>query len=196
MIYQFKITVRDIQPSIWRELQVSSDMAMDELHYIIQTAMLWFAELNYEFRVGEKTIGEPQEGDTQTLDAMEVTIGEVFEKVGDAALYAYGDDQWQLDLTLVKTLEEDPKVEYPHCVGGQRNSPPEGVDGPEGYATFLLAIADEENPDRDQLLEEFNFGDDFEPEHFDAEEINAEFSDPDNWEDEGDDDFEDDGDDE
>lgn len=191
MIYQFKISIRDVQPSIWRELQIDPEMKMDELHYIIQTAMLWFAELNYEFRFGDKTYGEPSEGDTTTLDAMEVAIEDVFHKVGDSGLYLYADGKWTLEVTLVKTLEPDPKVEYPHCVGGQRNSPPEGLDGPEGYATFLTAISDESNPDHDDLLEQFNFGEEFEPEHFDAEEINAEFTDPDNWEDE-DDDFDDD----
>jgi hypothetical protein len=185
MIYQFKITVRNVQPAIWRELQIDPEMMMDELHYILQTTMLWNAEQMYEFQVKDKTIGEPEEGDDTMLDAIEVAIEEVFTKVGDTALYLYDDGNWQMDIELVKTLEKDPKAEYPLCIGGRRNSPPEIAEDPEGYATLLLAIADEANPDRAELFE--IIGKDFDPEHFDAAEINAEFSDPDNWEEEGED---------
>jgi Plasmid pRiA4b ORF-3-like protein len=188
MIYQFKITVRDIQPTIWRELLIEPEMKMDELHYIIQTTMLWTAQQTYEFQVGDKTYGEPEDEGSTVLDAMETAIEDVFNKAGDSALYLYDDGAWQMDLELVKKAEKDPKAEYPQCVGGKRNGPPEEAGGPEGYATLLLAIADTENPDRAELLE--IIGEDFDPEHFDVAEINAEFSDPDNWEEEGED-FED-----
>ena len=40
-IYQIKIDLRDINPSVWRRLLVPDDLFLHDLHKVIQTAMGW-----------------------------------------------------------------------------------------------------------------------------------------------------------
>lgn len=198
MIYRFKITLREVQPTIWRELLVEPEMSLDELHYIIQTTMLWTAQHTFLFKANGTSYGEPEEDSTDIEEAAVVAIEDVFTKKGDKAEYIYDfnndDDNWVMDIELMGTEDEDAKLTYPHCTNGARNAPPEDAGGATGYETLLTALADPQNPDRADLLEWL--GEDFDPEFFDKEEINAEFNDPDNWEeDDLDDDFEDEDDD-
>jgi hypothetical protein len=55
-VYHLKITLRDVQPPVWRRVQVQ-DCTLSELHKVIQVAMGWeFSHLysfgcNYELRL-------------------------------------------------------------------------------------------------------------------------------------------------
>jgi hypothetical protein len=40
-IYQLKITLNGIRPQIWRQVQVSSDYTLADLHWVIQIIMGW-----------------------------------------------------------------------------------------------------------------------------------------------------------
>jgi|GEM_PF-4055761 hypothetical protein len=186
MIYQFKITLKGVSPAIWREIQVDSTMFLDELHFIFQTAMLWSAEFGYAFDIDGKSYGESDEDEPteDLLDAPEFQIEEVFKKAGQTAAYRY--DEWEFEVALTKTMEPAEGVEYPVCTDGARNSPFEECGNPDGYAAFLELLQDTGNPERAQLIEDI--GGEFDPDAFDAEDINEEFSDPDNWEGEEEDD--------
>lgn len=41
-IYQFKITLQDIEPPIWRRIQVPISYTFWDLHVVIQNSMKWF----------------------------------------------------------------------------------------------------------------------------------------------------------
>jgi hypothetical protein len=181
MIHQFKITLNDIQPEIWREVHVEGEMALDELHYIIQTAMYWSGEFVFEFAVGSKVYGEPDEDEQETMEeAADYAIEEVFTSKGLKAKYTY-DEGWNMTLELLDITEPAEGVTYPFCAGGARNSPVEECGSPEGYEVFLKTINDPKNPDRAALLEDL--GGEFDPEGFDVDEVNEEYNNPENWED-------------
>ena len=57
-VYQFRITLLDTQPAIWRRIQVK-DGTLDKLHEHIQTAMGWTNSHLHHFRVGEQLYGDP-----------------------------------------------------------------------------------------------------------------------------------------
>ena len=40
-IYQLKITLRNVKPSIWRRLLVPGNLNLQRLHLVIQDAMGW-----------------------------------------------------------------------------------------------------------------------------------------------------------
>ena len=40
-IYQFRLSIKDISPAIWRRVLVRSDSTLADLHYIIQILMSW-----------------------------------------------------------------------------------------------------------------------------------------------------------
>jgi hypothetical protein len=57
-LYQFKITLLDTRPLIWRRIQVKH-CTLDKLHEHIQTAMGWTNSHLHHFRIGEQLYGDP-----------------------------------------------------------------------------------------------------------------------------------------
>ena len=57
-VYQFKITLLESQPPIWRRIQVK-DCTLDKLHEHIQTVMAWTNSHLHHFKVGEQLYGDP-----------------------------------------------------------------------------------------------------------------------------------------
>src|SRR5689334_1044109 len=55
-LFQFKITLRGIQPPIWRRIQVR-DGTLDKLHEHIQTAMGWTNSHLHRFTIDDKEYG-------------------------------------------------------------------------------------------------------------------------------------------
>jgi hypothetical protein len=57
-VFQFKITLLDSRPPIWRSIQVK-DCTLDKLHEHIQTAMGWTNSHLNHFHIGERPYGDP-----------------------------------------------------------------------------------------------------------------------------------------
>jgi hypothetical protein len=58
-LYQFKITLLDAKPPIWRRILVK-DGSLDDLHEHIQTAMGWTNSHLHHFRIKEQLYGDPE----------------------------------------------------------------------------------------------------------------------------------------
>ena len=58
-VYQFKITLLESHPPIWRRIQVK-DCTLDKLHEHIQTAMGWTNSHLHHFQVNEQLYGDPR----------------------------------------------------------------------------------------------------------------------------------------
>jgi hypothetical protein len=41
VVYQFKVTLKDIRPPIWRRFQVTNDITLHRLHLVLQAVMGW-----------------------------------------------------------------------------------------------------------------------------------------------------------
>jgi len=50
-VYQFKLSMRDITPQIWRRIQVPENYTFLDLHYAIQAAMEWEDYHLHEFEI-------------------------------------------------------------------------------------------------------------------------------------------------
>ena len=88
-IYQFKITLTDIYPDIWRTIQVPEDYNFWDLHVAIQDAMGWLDCHLHTFYFVEKNtrnitrIEMPDEdAENDSLIDWEVPIKQFFTKVG------------------------------------------------------------------------------------------------------------------
>jgi hypothetical protein len=57
-VYQLKITLKDIQPEIWRQVQMK-DCTLAKLHDIIQTCIGWGNHHLHEFEIGNERYGDP-----------------------------------------------------------------------------------------------------------------------------------------
>jgi hypothetical protein len=78
MIYQLKITLRDIKPPIWRRVQVKSEITLGELHNIIQTAMGWCGGHLHLFEIRGMEYGQPApEFDWYVEDEKKVKLSRV-----------------------------------------------------------------------------------------------------------------------
>ena len=75
--------------------------------------------------------------------------------------YDFG-DEWEHVVVFEKILPREPETEYPKCLDGKRQCPPEKCGGPEGYMKMLQILSTPSHPqykDCRQILAN-NFGDD------------------------------------
>ncbi len=77
---------------------------------------------------------------------------------------------WQHLLTLEKILPKEKGTNYPICIKGKGNCPPENCGGIRGFTELLATIKDKDHPQPMTKLEWL--GEDYDPQHFDWEEIN------------------------
>jgi hypothetical protein len=150
LVFQFKITLLEIDPRIWRRVQVPTGYSFWDLHVAIQDAMGWVDYHLHAFRFpqsGKQTIeiGIPFEeyDDLITLPGWETPITNYFTAPGDAAVYEYDfGDSWQHELLLEGVLLKEKGARYPRCIGGERACPPEDCGSIPGYYHMLEVLAD------------------------------------------------------
>lgn len=179
-VYQFKVTLKEIMPPIWRRIQVPETYTFWDLHVAIQDAMGWLDYHLHEFTVlnpatGRKDdIGIPDDdfsfGDKKVYAGWRRKIADYFSMDNPLAEYIYdfGDD-WCHEVRLEKILPREKNIQYPRCIGGERECPPEDCGGVFGYQEFLEVIMDPAHEEHDEMLEWV--GGEFDPEAFDAEEV-------------------------
>lgn len=176
-VYQFKITLIDIEPTIWRRIQVPSDYSFWDLHVAIQDAMGWTDCHLHVFKIlcprtdEEVEIGIPvAESREEMLDGKEEKIRDYFMTESRGASYRYDlCDDWLHSIYLEEISDADLKKAYPICVDGERACPPEDIGGIWGYEVFLETVSDPENDMNQDVLE--RFGDWFDAEQFDPNAI-------------------------
>lgn len=187
MVYQFKITLKNISPPIWRRISVPSSYTFWDLHVAIQDAFGWDGYHLHNFTKKDPQTGKlniievPSEdsiGNSMRMVSFDETkekISDWFSKAGTALNYTYdfGDD-WEHEVKLEEVLPREKNKRYPSCIGGKRACPPEDCGGPWGYKEFLVAIKNKKHERHIEMTEWI--GGDFDPEYFDISEVS--FEDP------------------
>ncbi|WP_145837541.1 plasmid pRiA4b ORF-3 family protein, partial [Dulcicalothrix desertica] len=75
VVYQLKILLLGISPTIWRRVLVRSDSTIENLHYTVQLAMGWSDIHLHHFIIHGKEYGVSQIGGTMFSDqASEVKL--------------------------------------------------------------------------------------------------------------------------
>jgi hypothetical protein len=155
MVYQFKITLLDILPPIWRRIQVPCKYYFWDLHVAIQDSMGW---LDYHlhvfrFRGSHKNdgieIGIPNDEmndniqDNVILPGWEIKISEYLTEPGSSMLYEYDfGDSWEHELLLEDISPKTIDTKYPRCLAGERACPPEDCGSVPGYYRLLEILKD------------------------------------------------------
>jgi hypothetical protein len=178
-IYQFKITLKDIKPPVWRRIQVPETYTFWDLHVAIQDVMGWLDYHLHEFEIihpatGMKVdIGIPDEDfalDTEVLPGWKQKIADYFSIENPKAEYTYDfGDNWRHEIKLEKILPRENSVKYPLCIDGKRACPPEDCGGTWGYENFLKITMNPRHERYEEMLEWI--GGEFDPEHFDSREV-------------------------
>ena len=173
--YQFKIALKDINPLIWRRIQVPGNYTFWDLHVAIQNAMGWSGYHLHQFTLLDPLtkdrifVADPVEefaSDLKIVPERETKISKWFSVGRKYAEYDYDfGDGWEHKITLEKILPPEKEAKYPRCIAGARACPPENCGGPWGYQEICDG--------KREFMENFE---DYDPEHFDVNEI--EFDNP------------------
>lgn len=171
-VYQFKITLLESHPPIWRRIQVQ-ECTLDKLHEHIQTAMGWTNSHLHHFKIGEQLYGDPdlmQENfeDMDYEDSTTTKIIDILPRTGRRFRFQYEydfGDSWYHEVLFEGIMPADPKVKYPLCLEGERACPPEDCGGIWSYPCFVEAIQNPDHERHEELLEWV--GGSFDPEKFD-----------------------------
>ena len=177
--YRIRVDLDDAEPPIWRRAELASDLTVDRVHHVLQTAMGWTDSHLHEFTSGSATDGvaehyRPQDSIDEGLpgiDETEVRLDEVVEPE-DRLYYNYdfGDD-WSHTLHLEAVVPREPDAPLAVCVAGARACPPEDCGGIWGYHELLTALSQPPNADNSELREWV--GPDFDPDRFDVDDVNT-----------------------
>jgi hypothetical protein len=165
------ITLDDVEPRIWRRLEIPADYSFEHLHQALNTAMGWLDLHLHEFKVAGKRYGDGVDMSAEadaTLPEAELIIGDVAQ-AGERRIaywYDFGDDWWHtVEIEACGPAQEG--VFYPRCTDGAGACPPEDCGGPPGFEEFKRALADPEHPEHEELLEWY--GGEFDADAFSVE---------------------------
>ena len=154
---------------------VSPDTLLSDLHKIIQTTMGWENMHLHQFMKDTtfytmKT-ADGFDDDPYDVDSSKIKISGLLKKAKDKMVYTYDfGDSWQHDIILEKIDPEGDNKNTPLCLTGKNNCPPEDCGGVWGYAN-MLAVANNPGHEEYEMVSGW-FGEGFDPEYFDKEEIN------------------------
>lgn len=175
--FQFRLSLIDSDPEIWRRVLVPEDYTLGELHYVIQIAMGWNDEHLHGFRLKNQTFGpKGANAFVEDKDEDDVRLNDVFSKRGSKIIYEYDfGDSWEHVVELEKVIDSDSNNPLPICTEGEYACPPEDIGGVWRYNSIVRALNSENFEDEDgesdsDLLEWFD--EDFSPERFDLDTVN------------------------
>jgi hypothetical protein len=171
-IYRFKIVLQDSDPAIWRRIE-TKDVALGQLHGLIQTAMGWTNSHLHQFEIAGSRYTDPRFkmddlDDFGAIDYSGLRVSDLVAQHGARLRMGYEydfGDGWQHKVVLENVTGSEPGVTYPRCIGGERACPPEDVGGIYGFADYVEAIT---TPGHDQHDEYLEWHGPFDPAEFDA----------------------------
>jgi hypothetical protein len=147
-VFQLKVSLEGIAPTIWRRLQVPGSGTLGWLHAVIQVVMGWTNSHLHQFVVGKRLYSAPSfdldefEDSPRVLKEDTTAIMEVVPRAKRTFAYEYDlGDSWDHRITVEKILDPDPTAAgVAQCLDGERACPPEDCGGVWGYADLLEII--------------------------------------------------------
>ena len=119
LLFQFKITLLDIKPAIWRRIQVP-DCTLVDLHEYIQAAFGWENYHLHQFEIDGVRYSQPApDGDDFDMDfedETDVLLSKLLPKSSRKARWIYEydfGDGWRHEVLFEGFPPADPKAKYP-----------------------------------------------------------------------------------
>lgn|GEM_PF-2017722 len=160
-LLQFKITLVDIDPPIWRRILVPATYTFWDLHVAIQDSMGWLDYHNHSFQFPD----DPEHGDyigipvadfedVEVSASWDIKVADHLNTTGQHMRYLYDFcDSWMHELVLEDIVTRVKGVKYPQCIGGERACPPEDCGGARGYEYLVDMMTN--GPGEDDGMEEY-----------------------------------------
>jgi hypothetical protein len=126
-IYQLKITLLRVKPTVWRRILVPGDYTFFDLHVAIQSVMPWSNDNLHIFSAGNTQRIEMQNessfdsNSNEILDEENTKISSILNKPR-AHIFYENDmfDSRKHKIVLEKILTRDPKIQYPSFIPEKR----------------------------------------------------------------------------
>ena len=177
-----KISLKGIQPPIWRRIKIASQATLLDLHYVIQHAFGWTNAHLFMVKVGSMEFVESsrwEEDAYRFQSAKSAILGDIIPKLVSkngsfTYVYDFG-DYWEHEI-IVEEIEDSPKNQLNAvCLDGRRACPPEDVGSIPGYYQL---VEDFKNPDSEGFSESLTWlGYVYDPEAIDLDSANRFFVD-------------------
>ena len=113
-LYQFKVTLLDTEPRIWRRIQVK-DCSVDKLHECIQTAMGWTNSHLHRFEIQGIVCGDPElvcdnPESFVGINSRESMVSQIVPQSGSRFHFSYEydfGDRWRHEVVFEGCLASD-----------------------------------------------------------------------------------------
>lgn len=164
-VLQFKVTLLNVKPSIWRRIQVPKYYSFWDLHVAIQDVFGWTDTHIHEFNVINPKNGmkvclsiQPDEFAIFGIETLPEWKCLLSRYVSDGRnkkfeyIYDPG-DHWRHKIEYEGIVHLERKLDLPICIAGRNACPPEDVGGGSGYEKFLQALADPAHEEHESYKE-------------------------------------------
>jgi hypothetical protein len=155
VIFRIHVALLDIEPPIWRRIELSSRTTLKQLHRILQIAMGWSDYHLHVFVVNGQRYGIPDpefDEPGEVLAEGRVRLAEVLPVPQARMLYTYDfGDNWQHSIQLESLHPPEASVAYPRVLAGARSCPPEDCGSFSGYADLVEILLDPTHPEFEQM---------------------------------------------
>ena len=174
-----KVTLELMNHEVWRRIVVPLNMTFNGLHQVLQASFDWRGYHLHDFIIfdGEEPVLNlvcDKETFDFPMEDMEMRLEHgvrLYEYIPRFRrinyTYDFGDN-WEHRIEVEKVIE-DYDANYPVCLEGKGNTPPEDVGGEPGYEEFLEIINDKSHPEHEEMVE---WGEMQGYEDFDIEKVN------------------------
>jgi len=143
-ILQLKVTLKHVQPAVWRRIAVANNLTLGDLHHVIQRAMGWNNDHMHAFYIcGVEYAGHERAEFHGVLRDFDFLLHQVIKRPGQRFTYEYDfGDGWMHEIRVEKMVPVAGAPPAPRCLAGARACPPEDCGGPYGYQNLLAARSD------------------------------------------------------
>jgi hypothetical protein len=169
-VFELHVSLREIDPAIWRGLRAPADTTLGDLHEVLQVAFGWQDSHLHDFAIHDVCFGKPDTEDHLfSVDENAAPLGAVARE-GSTFVYRYDfGDSWEHEVKVERVVGggDDAIV----CTGGARACPPEDCGGVSGYARLLEVLAKPKDKEHEAMKRWVGHG--YDPERFDMAAVNA-----------------------
>lgn len=144
---RLRVTLREVEPTVQRVIDVPAAIPLVELHDVLQVALGWTDSHLHQYRTDSAvySIASEDWDDGSDTDEQGVRLSALPPRFD--YLYDFGDG-WTHDVEVL-----GPGEDTPGCVDGEGTCPPEDCGGPYGYAELLATLADPRHPEHRAMRE-------------------------------------------
>jgi hypothetical protein len=186
-VITLRVALEKTSPPIWRRIQLTEDMTLNDLHYAIQGAFGWDDSHLHMFTIkgrgqySSRRASWDGDFEADTDDSHKVSLGALVKEQVKKFRYIYDfGDSWTHEVKIEKVEMMAEKLKSPRCIDGALCGPPEDCGGIYGFFNFKEIMADRKHPEYKDMKDWY--GKTFDPKKFNVAEANKNIRQQLDWE--------------